>query len=239
MNDDYRLLLLWDIDHTLIENGGVSKEVYALAFELLVGHTPAVQPSTDGRTDFEIMSNLFTVNQIAEGFLRSSMSRALESAMDAKASELCSRGYPLPGAYDALRVIVRDSSIVQSVLSGNIATNARVKLTAFQLDKYMDFEVGGYGSDDIVRANLIGHAQRKAKSKYGVEFDLDTTVLVGDTVRDVQAAQRGGARIVAVATGVNSTSDLEAEGADLVLEDLSDTTAVHNAIKIVAGVSDS
>ena len=31
------ILLLWDIDHTLIENHGVNKETYALAFKLLTG----------------------------------------------------------------------------------------------------------------------------------------------------------------------------------------------------------
>ena len=29
------ILVLWDIDHTLIENHGVNKETYALAFRLL------------------------------------------------------------------------------------------------------------------------------------------------------------------------------------------------------------
>jgi hypothetical protein len=31
------LLVLWDVDHTLIENNGVNKETYAYAFELLTG----------------------------------------------------------------------------------------------------------------------------------------------------------------------------------------------------------
>jgi len=31
------LLVLWDIDHTLTENHGVNKEIYAYAFELLTG----------------------------------------------------------------------------------------------------------------------------------------------------------------------------------------------------------
>ncbi len=53
-----QILLLWDVDHTLIENGGVSKEIYARAFELLTGHPPS-SVETDGRTDFEIMANLF------------------------------------------------------------------------------------------------------------------------------------------------------------------------------------
>jgi hypothetical protein len=32
-----QVLLLWDVDHTLIENSGVSKAVYARAFELMAG----------------------------------------------------------------------------------------------------------------------------------------------------------------------------------------------------------
>jgi phosphoglycolate phosphatase len=35
--------------------------------------------------------------------------------------------------------------IVQSVLSGNMKPNALIKLSAFGLDGYLDFEVGGYG----------------------------------------------------------------------------------------------
>jgi len=34
---DAPLLVLWDIDHTLIENNGVSKEIYAGAFERITG----------------------------------------------------------------------------------------------------------------------------------------------------------------------------------------------------------
>jgi hypothetical protein len=60
-----QVLLLWDVDHTLIENSGVSKAVYARAFEMMTGHAAEVQPSTDGRTDYEIVRNLFTANGAA------------------------------------------------------------------------------------------------------------------------------------------------------------------------------
>jgi phosphoglycolate phosphatase len=52
-----QVLLLWDVDHTLIENSGVSKAVYAEAFRQLTGRAALVQPSTDGRTDPEIVRN--------------------------------------------------------------------------------------------------------------------------------------------------------------------------------------
>ena len=59
-----QVLLLWDVDHTLIENSGVSKAVYARAFQMMTGD-PEVQPGTDGRTDHEIVRNLFTAKRRA------------------------------------------------------------------------------------------------------------------------------------------------------------------------------
>jgi hypothetical protein len=62
-----------------------------------------------------------------------------------------------------------------SVLSGNIKPNAITKLSAFGLEGFMDFEVGGYGSDDEARANPIAVAQAKATTKYGKTFDKANT----------------------------------------------------------------
>jgi phosphoglycolate phosphatase len=54
--------------------------------------------------------------------------------------------------------------------------------------------------------------------------------MIGDTPNDVAAAQAGGARIIAVATGKDSAANLSAAGADTVLPDLTDTSAVIAAI---------
>jgi hypothetical protein len=56
------VLLLWDVDHTLIDNGGVSKANYALAFELLTGRPATVPAKTGGRTDVEIVESLLRDN---------------------------------------------------------------------------------------------------------------------------------------------------------------------------------
>jgi phosphoglycolate phosphatase len=115
------------------------------------------------------------------------------------------------------------------VLTGNIRPNAVTKLSVFELDGYLDFEIGGYGSDDEVRANLVGIARDRASAKYGLQFDERNTVLIGDTLRDVQAGQHGGARVIAVATGSHSAEALRIAGADVVLPDLRDTRAVMEA----------
>ena len=121
MTEGKQVLLLWDVDHTLIENSGVSKAVYARTFETLTGSLAMVQPSTDGRTDYEIMRNLYHANEIA---LTKEHEKAWPSAliesMEALSVRLMADGYVLPGVIDALKAVAAIPSIVQSVLTGNI-----------------------------------------------------------------------------------------------------------------------
>jgi phosphoglycolate phosphatase-like HAD superfamily hydrolase len=225
------LLVLWDVDHTLIENHGVNKETYARAFELLTGRQTEHQAETDGRTEPEIMRNMLIAHGIepTDDYL-GRVAEVLETATAANASRLRDRGHELPGARDALAALRGMPGIVQSVLSGNTKPNAHTKLSAFGLHQYLDFEVGGYGSDDEVRANLVAVAQRRASVKYGVSFGPAITVLIGDTPRDVRAGLDGGARVVGVASGSDDMDTLRKEGADVVLSDLRDTQAVVRAV---------
>lgn len=220
-------LVLWDVDHTLIENSGVSKATYALAFELLVGRAPEARPATDGRTDGQIMRELFIANGIE---MTPAHQRALfdtlTAAMDRNADALRERGYALPGAAEAIAALNGLPGLVQSALTGNIAYNARVKLSAFHLDTLLDLEVGGYGSDHVVRSQLVAIAQDKATAKNGARFDRGSTLLIGDTPRDVQAGVKGGALVLGVASGTFDQQELRAAAADAVLPDLQDTALV-------------
>jgi phosphoglycolate phosphatase-like HAD superfamily hydrolase len=230
------LLVLWDIDHTLTENHGVNKEIYADAFERLTGSPSVHRAQTDGRTEPEIMKNMLRMHGIEpdEGHA-SRMLDSLTGATRSKYDILRRRGNELPGARAALSALQDRPEIVQAVLTGNIKVNAVTKLSAFNLDEYIDFEVGGYGSDDEVRANLVGIAQRRATDRYGITFHQENTVLIGDTRRDVRAGRVGGAKVLAVASGSDTAEVLKAEGADVVLPDLRDTSAVLTAIASLAG----
>jgi phosphoglycolate phosphatase len=223
------VLVLWDIDHTLIENNGVNKETYAGAYELITGE-PARKPAvTEGRTDLDIMGNMLEAN----GHAPVSQSRifgALDEAMRSAAPALAGRGYVLPGAREALSALQAIPEVFQSVLSGSIRPNAEVKLAVFGLEGFIDFEAGGYGSDDRDRTKLVRIAQDRASGKLGRAFGPESTVLIGDTPRDVRAGRVGGAHVIAVASGVDSAERLADEGADLVLPDLRDTSALLAAI---------
>lgn len=225
-------LVLWDVDHTLIENGGVSKAAYRAAFELLTGQ-PVTEPfETDGSTDWLIMEDLLRLHGMTlDDALRPRVEPSLVEALDGLAVELKKRGHELPGARQSLQAVRMEPGIVQSALTGNIRPNGVTKLAAFGLDEFLDFEIGGYGSDAATRSDLVGFAQRRAEAKFGQAFDRASTLLVGDTPRDVKAGIDGGAKVLGVATGVFDIDALTQAGADLVLPDLTDTDAVLRAVR--------
>jgi phosphoglycolate phosphatase-like HAD superfamily hydrolase len=148
----------------------------------------------------------------------------------AKREELAAKGRMLPGADAALAALASTPGVVQSVLTGNVKPNAILKLATFGLDGYIDFEVGAYGSDDGNRPTLVRLARQRANSLLNLDVDASTTVIVGDSLRDVEAGLVGGARVVAVATGRTDADALQEAGADTVLADLTDTEAVLAAV---------
>ncbi|MEH0404252.1 HAD family hydrolase [[Kitasatospora] papulosa] len=226
------LIVLWDIDHTLIENAGVSKEIYAAAFTALSGREPMGPARTEGRTDRLIMRDMFHRNGVAEPDW-AAVEEALTAAGAARLSELSRRGKALPGVREILKEASVRSAWVSSVLTGNIATNARVKVSAFGLDSLLDLQVGAYGADALQRPDLVAVARERAQRLRDAQGDVPV-VLVGDTPRDVEAAIATGSEIIAVASGVHSAEELAAAGAQRVLPDLVDTARVLGILETFA-----
>ncbi|WP_434591717.1 HAD family hydrolase [Streptomyces sp. A5-4] len=226
------LIVLWDIDHTLIDNSGVSKEIYAAAFAALAGAEPAGSARTEGRTDRLIMRDMFQRNGLPEPDW-AAVEAALAHAGAQRAHDLSRRGTALPGVRDALKAVSVQENWVSSVLTGNIAANAHVKVSAFDLAPLLDLAVGAYGADALQRPGLVAVARERAQRLRGVREDVPV-VLVGDTPRDVEAALVTGSGIIAVASGVHSPEELAAAGASVVLPDLTDTPHVLRALESFA-----
>ncbi|TCR22911.1 haloacid dehalogenase-like hydrolase [Streptomyces sp. BK205] len=219
-----RLIVLWDIDHTLIDNAGVSKEIYAAAFTALAGQAPTRPARTEGRTDRLIISDMFRDHGLEPPAWEDALP-ALEAAGAGRESDLIRRGRVLPGVRQALKAVAEEEGMISSVLTGNIAVNARVKLGAFGLDALLDLSVGAYGADSADRAALVDVARTRIRAVYDLEGNTPV-VLIGDTPRDVHAAITTGAHIVALASGVHGEDELRQAGADIVLPDLSDLDAL-------------
>jgi phosphoglycolate phosphatase-like HAD superfamily hydrolase len=230
-----RRLVLWDIDGTLVQAGEVGRDIFTEAFQAVLGRDPdqvtAKALVMAGRTDPEIALEFLTAHDIAEGEQHlPAFGEALVTALAARAAAIRERGRALPGAREALEALSAADGVVQSLLTGNLQPNALLKLASFELDGYLDFEVGGFGSDHHHRPSLVEVARAKAERKYGTGFPGTATVLVGDTPLDVAAGRAGGARVVAVATGPFRADELRQTEADAVLEDLQDTEAALAAI---------
>jgi phosphoglycolate phosphatase len=229
------LLVLWDVDYTLIDADGAGQRLYELAFrELFGGELPQPIRSMAGRTDSAISLEVLTLAGLPEPETQVRRFHAVLAARaHAVTGYLRERGRVLPGAAEAVTALAaaqQDGHLIQSVLTGNIPELAMVKLGAFGLTEHLDLAVGAYGDHSAVRADLVHAARRNAADRYGGNFGGHATVLVGDTPSDVEAAVLTGARAVGVATGGFSPAELEQAGAHAVLPDLADTAQVVAAI---------
>jgi phosphoglycolate phosphatase-like HAD superfamily hydrolase len=226
-------LVLWDIDRTLIFAGGVDKGVWIEVCSDLLGRPVTELAGTSGRTDPQILLDALLRAGVEETEAWLLLPKALHmevGRLAAKRDELRAKGHMLPGADAALAALASTPGVVQSVLTGNVKQNAILKLATFGLDRYIDFEVGAYGSDDGNRPVLVRLAKQRASTLLNLDVDESSTVIVGDSLRDVEAGQVGGARVVAVATGRTDADVLREAGAETVLSDLADTEAVLAAV---------
>jgi phosphoglycolate phosphatase len=255
----HRLLVLWDVDHTLVDSDGVGRDLYQATFGEMFGG-PMPQPgSMAGRTDRAIALEVLTLAGVDEPRRYvDAFHRAMAARAPGLAGLVAERARALPGAAQAMAALAElgwlsgaDGSggpgglggsggpgdgqagriaVAQSLLTGNIRPLAEVKLRPLGLTEHLDLDAGAYGDAHEVRAELVHLARANAARQYGCDFGGQATVLVGDTPLDVAAALATGARAVGVATGGFSGPQLAASGAHAVLPDLSATDQVLAAI---------
>ncbi|WP_322761554.1 HAD hydrolase-like protein [Frankia sp. Cr2] len=194
-------LILWDIDHTLVEIKGVSREIYAQAFQLVTGRPMRELADMTGRTERAIIIETLRLSGITDPDpLLPAFYQALGDAAEGLESRMREVGRRLPGAHEAIAGLVAGGT-VQSVVTGNLRAIAQTKLDAFGLTEHLDFEVGGYGDDDSDRAVLVRLAVKRAEASYDAMFPPERVVVIGDTLHDIKGAHGAGCRAVGVATG--------------------------------------
>ena len=214
----------------------VTRAAYAEAFGAIAGRPLIQLPQTAGRSESEIFFDALALNGVdmraggeAEPMLEP-FSAELAAALQARHDELAAQGQLLPGATEAMTAVGKLDGTVQTVLTGNSRPTAMLKLRAFGLDGFVDFDIGGYGSEAYPKGTLLRVARQRAGDKHGVTFAEEATVYIADSPRDVDAARIGGARSLAVASGRASAAELRESGADAVLPDLTDAAALTAVI---------
>ncbi|MFI8694615.1 HAD hydrolase-like protein [Dietzia maris] len=226
------VLVLWDLDLTLLDPAGFGTRMITPALADLLGRDPVMGASFAGRTDRAILTDLLEINGIGVDD-----DEVVLSLMDAVARRcetfgedlLAGGGGPLPGAHEAVAALAADPRLHQGIVTGNMRRTALLKLRLCGFDGLPDPGLGAFGDHHADRAHLVREALAAARAR-GVDVTLGRSVVVGDHVHDVRGARAAGAVCVAVATGRVSADDLRAAGAHTVLPDLTDPDALLAAI---------
>jgi phosphoglycolate phosphatase-like HAD superfamily hydrolase len=214
------VVVLFDVDETLVHTGGSGARSWKAAFVSLYGIPADIGEHTSaGETDPQVARATFTGvlgREPGDDELDRLYARyLLHLAEDIGTSE----GYRvLPGAEDTL-VRLGEAGVLLGLVSGAMEGAARTKLIPANLNRFFIF--GAYGSDSPDRAELTGLAIAKAtRLHHGLR--AQQVSVIGDTPRDIEAAKADGAVSVGVASGHYSTEELMAAGGDHVLRSLQD-----------------
>lgn len=228
------ILVLWDIDRTLVYTGDTDRLVYQELFEEIVGRPVERLPErgtgvTMPRAVRELLhANAVEPERIEELALR--IARRMPEQLALHRSELVRTGKVMPGASAALAAVQQDPRFVPTVVTGNLRGSAEVKLKTLGLDGYLDLSIGGYASDDPHRPALVRVAQERAGAQYGQVFTHRKTVIIGDSLEDVRTGREGGAHVIGVASGTTSAEALSSAGASHVIADLTDAQGLLSLI---------
>ncbi len=218
-----RRLILFDIDGTLVDTMGAGlvslRNGFYTAFPECKGRD---FPPLDlgGATDSGVARFLF------EHFAVEPSTEARERFFHSYAEDLVSRflkseetqGSALPGVLPLLEALSKDDRFEIALLTGNTMRGAFIKLERYQIDHH--FKTGGFGDDDADRNRLGPIALARAAEVHGEAFVAENTLVVGDTLKDIQCARAFGAKVLAVSTGTVSRAVLEDAGPDALLSNL-------------------
>jgi phosphoglycolate phosphatase-like HAD superfamily hydrolase len=134
----------------------------------------------------------------------------------------------LPGVGELLDSLAARDDIALGLLTGNWEQGGRIKIGRFDLNPYFPF--GSFGDDAFDRNDLPPIALERACETHGCDFTERDTVIVGDSLMDVECARAHGIRCLAVATGKTDPALLAAENPEWLLANL-DGTSNHEAFR--------
>lgn len=217
------MLVLWDIDGTLLDTKGTGPEAFRhTARDFFEADLPEL--SFGGATDSGLL------RQLSDHFERPALNAVeFESFIDAYVERMRQgmnrpdfAGSTFDSAVRLFDELAKEEHVHQSLLTGNARRGAEAKLEHFSLWSRLDHEGGAYGDDHHERNHLGPIAMERVKQRTGREFASKEVLIIGDTRRDIECANAISARCLAVSTGWTSNEELRAGGAWRVCEDLSE-----------------
>jgi phosphoglycolate phosphatase-like HAD superfamily hydrolase len=193
------VLVLWDIDGTLVTHAPSPRDRHAHAVSTVLGREVERLPAGIGKTDRQILIELFADHVPSDAEIE----QAFAVIDDVTAQDmLTAPSTAIAGTHEVLMHLA-SAGADHSVLTGNSPRRARLKLEAAGLAEHVDFDSGFYGHIHSTRMELVADAAQRLSLQEGVR-----PVIIGDTPLDILAGHASGIPVIAVATGIYSMDDL-------------------------------
>lgn len=218
------MLVLFDVDGTLLLTDRAGTKAMQEAGKQVVGeHWDLSRVEFAGRLDPLIWADGARHAGIEPD---EDLHRRFREAYAASLARRLADGHPahtLPGVDALVARLAERQDVTLGLLTGNYPETGRLKLEAAGLDPGL-FPVTAWGTDGPDRRALPPAAMAHYRDLTGTAIAPWATVIVGDTVHDVDCAHANECLAVAVATGPSySMDDLRRHGPELLLADLTDT----------------
>jgi len=206
--------IFFDIDGTLLYARDAGRKAFRQAFEEALGWDQGVEHiNFCGATDLDVFRRIAADRgETSTPEMESAFFERLGIRLGEHLAETPPELFPNIG-----KIVPELSRVFRlGVVTGNIEATAKLKLLHGGLLEYFDPSGFGCGCDHPDRIEIARIALERAGNP-------KTAVLIGDTPRDVEAANANGMVSIGVTTGIFDFQALEKAGADYVFEDLSDT----------------
>lgn len=203
------LLLLFDVDGTLVRSQGVGAQLMVKAVQELLKRPIRWQKEDFlGNTDSAIIQTLLLHNQATASDISALSARALEIYKKEFVQLIRTENLVelLEGVGETLNTLEKISSVKLGLLTGNLREVAYAKLTRLGLDG--KFRVGAFGDDALRREDLPPLAVQRAETVFNCYIPPENIWLIGDTPRDIAAAHANRMNCLALATGHFSKEEL-------------------------------
>jgi phosphoglycolate phosphatase-like HAD superfamily hydrolase len=225
------VVLLWDLDGTLLSTGRAGVFALEEAAEAVLGTGVDLQDMhTSGLTDAQIAELILD----RHGHGLGDVNRFLALYGDALPRHLPRRqGRVMPGVRALLEDLAPEDLVVSLLLTGNTRAGAQAKLRHYGLaDLIID---GAFCRGPGERTVIARAALEEAERRLGSAPDPDRTYVIGDTPLDIECALALGLRSIGVATGEYGVDELERSGAWRALEHLPKPAEFRTLVGLPAG----
>lgn len=220
MENRDQILLLWDIDGTLMHCGADGTKALNETFHKICGAENATGEIKIGSAmDSMIVERIMEQYGIPKDQKREILAlyaKTLEEILEKNQSKRI-----LPGISEILEHYSQKEAFLMGILTSNFKIGADIKLQSVGLKKYFSF--GGYGDIDGEKWDAAKVAIEKAEKLSGRPIEKKHIFLIGDTKYDVECAKKLGIRSVAVGTGWTDYEALQKEKPDYLFKTLENT----------------